>query len=158
MKKRVIKNIGRLVTGDIEHPLARADCIGIEGSRITYVGPEEGLGPGGEQDVIDAGGMTALPGLIDTHIHPAIGEYSPMQDISGYIGNYLHGGTTSMISNGEVLIPGQPRDRESIKALAIFAAKCYQNHRPAGVKVQGGTLLLGDGFTEADFARYQEKG
>ncbi|MGI5901483.1 MAG: hypothetical protein ACOX7U_03280 [Desulfitobacteriia bacterium] len=44
MTKTIIKNIGQFVTGDINQPLLKADCIVIEGSQITYVGLESNLG------------------------------------------------------------------------------------------------------------------
>ena len=47
-----------------------------------------------------------LPGLADGHVHPAFGERTPTQDAIGWIGNYLHGGTTSMVSAGELHTPG----------------------------------------------------
>lgn len=158
MERTLIKNVGTLVTGDIGSPLAEADAILIEGSHISYVGMTGNLESSEYERVIDAAGMTLLPGLIDSHIHPAIGEYTPMQNMIGYIGSYLHGGTTTMISNGEVLLPGQPRGVDGLKALAIFAAQSYQNYRPSGVKVRGGTLLLREGFSEEDFAELSRLG
>lgn len=158
MSKVLIKNIGKVVTGDIFKPTAEANCIVTEGSSIVYVGMESDLKTNSFDVVIDASGMTAIPGLIDSHVHPVFGDYTPKQNASGYIANYLHGGTTSMISNGGQQIPGRPRDVAGLKALAVLAAKSYQNFRPAGVKVHGGTLLLEEGFSEEDFAEVSREG
>ena len=58
-------------TADRTAPIATA--LAVTGDRIVYVGDEQGIaewiGPGTR--VIDAGGHTVLPGLIDTHIHAA---------------------------------------------------------------------------------------
>lgn len=46
--------------------------VEIENGRITGVGP--GLGSGSGKRVVDASGMTVLPGLIDCHVHVTWGE------------------------------------------------------------------------------------
>ena len=55
-----------------------ATALAISGDKIIYVGDEQGvtewIGP--NTRVIDAGGNTVLPGLIDTHIHAAEGALS----------------------------------------------------------------------------------
>ena len=60
---------GRLVTFDPDHP--RASALAIGGGRILAVGDETEIrdlaGPGTK--VIDAGGGTVLPGVIDSHVH-----------------------------------------------------------------------------------------
>ena len=55
---------------------------------------------------VDAKGNAVLPGIVDGHIHPVFGEWTPTQDTIGWIGNYVHGGTTSMVSAGELHLPG----------------------------------------------------
>lgn len=35
-----------------------------------------------------------------------LGEWTPTQDAIGWVGNYLHGGTTTMVSAGELHAPG----------------------------------------------------
>ena len=74
--------------------------------------------------------MTLTPGLIDSHTHPAIGDYTPRLNAVGWIEHYLHGGITSMISLGELHVPGRPHDPAGVKALAILASKCYRNMPP----------------------------
>ena len=50
-----------------------ATAIAVAGDKISYVGDEQGIAEwiGPATRVIDAGGHTVLPGLIDTHIHAA---------------------------------------------------------------------------------------
>ena len=50
----------------------------------------------------DLGDVTVMPGLVDGHIHPTFGEWTPAQNSVGWIHNYLHGGTTSMVSGAEM--------------------------------------------------------
>ena len=153
--RTLITNIGTLVTGDIDAPIADADSILIEDGRIAAVGrgltPDAGSADGPTQ-LIDAKGTTALPGLIDSHAHPVFGDYTPRQQMSNFIESGLHGGVTSVISAGEVHLPGRPKDVIGLKALAIVAAKAYGNFRPAGVKVRAGAPILELGLEEHDFA------
>lgn len=150
MASILIRNIGTLVTGKLESPLRAADSIFIDHGKIEAIGV--GLSPAADQ-VIDANGITAIPGLIDSHSHPSIGEFTPAQNTIGWITNYMHGGVTALISAGELHMPGLPLppDARTAVALAVLTKKCYDNQRPSGVKVQAGTLLLVPGLTEKDF-------
>jgi enamidase len=152
--RTLIANIGTLVTGDIDAPIANADSILIEDGRIAAIG--RGLtadaGAGGPAQVIDAKGTTAIPGLIDSHAHPVFGDFTPRQQMSNFIESGLHGGVTTVISAGEVHLPGRPKDIVGLKALAIVAAKAYGNFRPGGVKVRAGAPILELGLEEHDFA------
>jgi len=150
MSSLLIKNIGTLVTGKLENPLKQADSIFIKDGFIQAIG--NGLNQGADQ-AIDANGITAIPGLIDSHSHPSIGEYTPAQNSLGWITNYMHGGVTSLISAGELHLPGLPLppDARTALSVAIVTKRCYDNLRPSGVKVHAGTLLLVPGLTEKDF-------
>ena len=152
--RTLITNVGVLVTGDIDAPIADADSILIEDGRIAAIG--RGLTPdagsGGPAQLIDAKGATAFPGLIDSHAHPVFGDFTPRQQTSNFIESGLHGGVTTVISAGEVHLPGRPKDVVGLKALAIVAAKAYGNFRPAGVKVRAGAPILELGLEERDFA------
>ena len=154
-----IINIGTIVTGDIDAPVATGDTVVVRDGLIAYVGEADNA-PAVKDDetVIDAAGATLAPGLIDNHIHPAAGDYSPRQRVLDFIDSCLHGGVTSMISAGEPHYPGRPRDRVGAKALAIVGAKSYANARPGGVKVTGGALILERGLTEADFDEMADAG
>jgi enamidase len=149
--RTLISNIGTVVTGDIHAPIADADSILIEDARISAVGRGLDLGVGDGQ-VIDAKGTTAFPGLIDSHAHPVFGDFTPRQQTMNFIESGLHGGVTTVISAGEVHLPGRPKDVVGLKALAIVAAKAWDALRPAGVKVHGGAPILELGLEEHDFA------
>src|SRR5437870_11068188 len=61
--KTLIKNIGLIVSGDIERPLVEGDSIAIADGRIVAVG--KGLEDQADT-VIDAKGSAVIPGLIDS--------------------------------------------------------------------------------------------
>jgi enamidase len=157
MSSIVIKNIGTLVTGKLEDPLRNADSIYIEDGLVRAIG--NGLKHKADQS-IDANGITAIPGLIDSHSHPSIGEYTPAQNSLSWITNYMHGGVTALISAGELHLPGLPLppDARTALSVAIVTKRCYDNLRPSGVKVHAGTLLLVPGLTEKDFDEIQALG
>jgi enamidase len=146
-----INNIGRIVSGDLQQPFMDGDSVIIHQGRIAEVGYQGQMSSGDIEQVIDAGGCMLWPGLIDSHFHPVIGDFTPRQLALDYIDSCLHGGVTSMISAGEVHIPGRPKEAAGLKALAILAAKTFENARPAGVKVLGGGLILAPDMVEADF-------
>ncbi len=154
----MIKNIGTLVSGDIFKPLIEADAVVIEGGLIQSIGKEKELDLKGVDQVIDAGGMTLTPGLIDSHCHPVFGDFTPRQKMLDFIESSLHGGVTTAISAGEVHLPGRPKDVAGTKALAILAAKSFANARPAGVKVLGGSIILEPGLQEKDFEELAREG
>jgi imidazolonepropionase-like amidohydrolase len=150
MASLLVKNIGTLVTGKLENPIRQADSIFVRDGVVQAIG--NGLIQPADQ-VIDANGITAIPGLIDSHSHPSIGEYTPAQNSLSWITNYMHGGVTALISAGELHLPGLPLppDARTALSVAIVTKKCYDNLRPAGVKVHAGTLLLVPGLSEKDF-------
>ena len=150
MPSILIKNIGTLATGDLKSALRSADSIFIDDGVVKEIG--SGISRNADR-VIDADGITAIPGLIDSHSHPSIGEYTPAQNTLGWITNYMHGGVTALISAGELHLPGLPLppDARTALSVAIVTKKCYDNLRPSGVKVHAGTLLLVPGLVEKDF-------
>ena len=158
MPKLMIKNIGTLVSGDLSRPLLEADAILVEGGMIQAVGREKDLDPKGVDQVMDVGGMTVTPGLIDSHCHPVLGDFTPRQKMLDFIESSLHGGVTTVISAGEVHLPGRPKDVAGTKALAILAAKSFAAARPGGVKVLGGALILEPGLQEKDFEELAREG
>ncbi len=76
-----------------------------------------------------------MPGLIDSHVHPVFGDWTPRQNQLGWIESCLNGGVTTMISAGEVHLPGRPKDVVGVKALAITAQRAFDGMRAAGVGV-----------------------
>lgn len=149
--RTLITGIGQIVSGDIEAPLIDGDSILIVDGRIDAVG--HGVADNDDVDtVIDARGTTVMPGLIDSHAHPTIGDFTPRQRTIDFIESELHGGVTTVISAGEPHVPGRPKDVVGVKALAIAVAKAYAGFRPGGVKVQAGAPILEQGLVQADFA------
>jgi len=128
--KTLIRNIGQIVSGDIAAPLLDGDTIAIEHDKIVAVG--RGL-DGDADTVIDARGTTVVPGLIDSHCHPVFGDFTPRQRTIDFIESGLHGGITTMISAGEVHLPGRPKDIVGLKALAIVAARLVRAATSTGV-------------------------
>jgi len=156
--RTLIRNLGQVVSGDVAAPLFDADEILIEDGRIAAVGRRLGDAAGPLDQVIDAKGTTAIPGLIDSHVHPVFGDFSPRQRTIDFIESGLHGGVTTAISAGEVHLPGRPKDVVGLKALAIVAARSYANARPAGVKVHAGAPIPELGLEEHDFAEMAAAG
>lgn len=154
----VIKNIATLVSGDIKNPILKANTIVIEDGKIAKIGDESILQGLNVETVIDANGTTVTPGLIDSHVHPVLGDFSPRQSILSYIESSLHGGITTMISAGEPHTPGRPKDALGTKSLALVCHKSSQNVRPAGVKLHGGAIILEKGLVENDFKDLAKEG
>lgn len=151
MNDHVLINIGTLLSGKLDAAtIDDADAVLVQDGRIAAIGATADLRD--DAPVIDVRGATVMPGLIDDHVHPVIGDYTPRQNQSQYLEGYVHGGVTSMVSAGEVHTPGRPKDREGTKALAILAHKAFANLRPLGAKVHAGALLLEEGLTEQDFS------
>src|SRR3984893_12102798 len=81
------------------------------------------VGRGLDEDadtVVDARGSTVVPGLIDSHCHPVFGDFTPRQRTIDFIESGLNGRITTMISAGEVHLPGRPKDIVGLKALAVW--------------------------------------
>jgi enamidase len=149
--KLVIRNIGLLLSGDLEHPILDADVVVAVGDRIVAVGKEKQVDTSGATVAVDAKGTALAPGLIDSHVHPVCGDWTPRQNQVGWIDSYLHGGVTTMVSAGEVHTPGRPKDVIGLKAMAIFAQRAFQAFRPGGVKIYAGAPVLEHGMVEDDF-------
>src|ERR687893_2537728 len=149
--KVAIVNLGRIVSGDWRDPFAAGDTILCEDGRIAQVGTASAAAVDAADVVIDADGMTAIPGLIDSHVHVTFGDYTPRQRTVGYLESYLHGGVTTAISASEVHVPGRPRDVEGVKALALAAQRCFAAYRPGGMRVMAGSVILEPGLRASDF-------
>jgi enamidase len=154
----LIRNIGAIVSGDVDEPVTAGDAIVVRDDMIVSVGDEAGADATGIATVIDAAGATVMPGLCDNHTHPVLGDYTPRQRQADFIDSYLHGGVTTMISAGEPHTPGRPTDPAGVKALAILAHASFANLRPSGVKVHAGAVLLEPGLTQADFREMAASG
>jgi enamidase len=156
--KTAIVNLATIVTGDWREPTLAGDSIVMIDGKISEIGSVSAASVETCDVVIDAGGATAIPGLIDSQIHNTFGDYTPRQKTVGFLESYVHGGTTTAISASEVHVPGRPKDPEGVKALAVAAMKCFEHYRPGGMKVHAGSIILEPGLTEADFAEVAAKG
>jgi enamidase len=147
----VIRNIGLLLSGDLENPILDADTVVAVDGKIAAVGKEKDLDTEGATSVIDAKGTALAPGLIDSHVHPVAGDWTPRQNQLGWIDSSMHGGVTTMISAGEVHTPGRPKDVVGVKAMAIFAQRTFTAFRPGGVRIHAGAPVIEHGMVEEDF-------
>ena len=150
--RSAVVNLERILTGDLSQPEIAGDTILIANGVIQAIGFQAELDIGTFATVIDARGLTAAPGLIDTHAHVVFGDWTPRQNTLGWIESYMQGGVTSMMSASEVHLPGRPTDPVGVKALAIAAQRAYSRYRPGGVKVHAGSVILEPGLTASDFA------
>ena len=152
----LIKNIGEFFTGDIARPQAAVTSLLVDGNTIAALDPP----PDTKADaVLDVGGSAVMPGLVDGHVHPVFGEWTPTQDTIGWIGNYLHGGTTTFISACELHVPGLDYENltpDLVTSLAVVTAATTGRVRWSGARVHAGTVILVPGMTEAHFDRLAE--
>jgi enamidase len=153
-----ITNIGTIVSGDWRAPLVPGDTIITQDAKIASVGAAPASAVGGCDVVIDAGGATAIPGLIDSHVHVTFGDYTPRQQTVGYLESYVHGGVTTAISASEVHVPGRPRDADGVKALAVAAHKSFEHYRPGGMKVHAGSVILEPTLNGNDLGEIAKQG
>jgi enamidase len=156
--KTAVVNLGTIVTGDWREPAASGDSILMADGKIVSVGVASASAVESCDVVIDADGATAIPGLIDSHVHVTFGDYTPRQQTVGFLESYLHGGTTTAITACEVHVPGRPKDPAGVKALAVAAHKCFEQYRPGGMRVHAGSIILEPGLTEADFEEVAKQG
>ena len=156
--KVVIRNIGLMLSGDLARPILDADTVVSEKGVITAVGHARDCDMERADVTVDARGSALCPGLIDSHVHPVFGDWTPRQNQIGWIESYLNGGVTSMVSAGEVHLPGRPRDIVGVKALAITAQRAFSNFRSGGVKLHAGAPTIEQGMEESDFADLAKAG
>ena len=156
--KLVIRNVGLMLSGALERPILDADALVAIDGKITAVGRAKDLDLDNAAVTIDAKGTALAPGLIDSHVHPVAGDWTPRQLQVNWIDSCLHGGVTTMISAGEVHMPGRPKDIVGVKALAIATQRMFEAFRPSGVKVHGGAPVIEMGMEESDFAELAKAG
>ncbi len=157
-KRLVVRNVGLMLSGDLANPILDADTVVADGGRIAAVGRENDVDTANADTVVDAKGTTLSPGLIDSHVHPVFGDWTPRQNQLNWIDSFLNGGVTTMVSAGEVHLPGRPKDIVGLKALAVTAQRAFANFRPGGVKVHAGAPVIEQGMVEEDFKELAEAG
>lgn len=156
--KLVIRNIGMILSGKMEEPILDGDCVLAIDGKISAIGAEKDIDCEGADIEVDAHGVTIAPGLIDSHVHPVVGDYTPRQQQLHWIDSTLHGGVTTLISAGEVHMPGRPKDIVGLKAMSIAAQRWYENFRPSGMKVMAGAPVIEQGMVEEDFKEMADAG
>jgi enamidase len=85
-------------------------------------------------------------------------DFSPRQNVLGWVESYMHGGVTFMMSACEVHQLGRPSDPAGVKALALTAQRTWANYRPGGVKAFGGSVICEPGLTRGDLAEIFDAG
>lgn len=152
---------GCIVSGDFEGPVVDgADTVVSRGGVISAVGRREDLQDeiAAAEVVVDANGATIAPGLIDSHCHVVLGDYTPRQKTVDFLASYVHGGITSVVSPGEIHAQGRPHSAVGVKALAIAAKTCFENFHPGGMTVHAGAVVLEPTLRDSDFAELQAAG
>ena len=145
MSTLAVVGAGTVLSGDHHSPLiADADTVVTEDGVIVAVGKRRDLAAlvDTAEVVIDANGSTVAPGLIDSHCHVVLGDYTPRQKTVDFLASYVHGGITSVVSPGEIHAQGRPHDATGVKALAIAAMSCFRNFHPGGMTVHAGSVVL----------------
>lgn len=134
----ILYNVGEMLSGRLDSPTLNADSLVIADGRIVSFEKEPSQSP---YLSIDCKEMVVAPGLVDTHIHPTIGDYGTKQQSVGYLERMVHGAVTHAVSAGEVHVPGRV-GADSALAIALAAYMSFKNYGPLGIKVHGGGLLL----------------
>src|SRR6202163_1069203 len=93
--KLVIRNIWLVLSGAMEQPILDSDTIVAENGMITAIGRAGDIDAECATTTIDANGTTVAPGLIDSHVHPVAGDWTPRQNQIGWTDSFLHGGVTT---------------------------------------------------------------
>ncbi|MFJ3776284.1 amidohydrolase family protein [Streptomyces sp. NPDC090075] len=156
-----VTGAGTVLSGDIAAPVViGADTVVCDDGVITAVGSHDELADLVESadQVLEAAGSTLAPGLIDSHCHVVLGDYTPRQKTVDFLASYVHGGITSVVSPGEIHAPGRPHHAAGVKALAIAARSCFENFRPGGMRVHAGAVVLEPVLRPEDFAELQQAG
>lgn len=160
MTSLAIRDIGTLLTGRLDQPVIDADALLCEDGRVAAIGREADLRERLDAAAVrlDAHGSTVAPGLIDSHCHVVLGDYTPRQKTVDFLASYVHGGITSVISPGEIHAPGRPHSAVGVTALAIAAKTCFDNFHPGGMTVHAGSVVLEPTLNAEHFAQLRDAG
>ncbi len=158
MTTTVIHDIGTLLSGDLHAPTIDADAVVVVDDTITQIGSLAEVDTVDADVRLDAAGATVAPGLIDSHCHVVLGDYTPRQKTVDFLASYVHGGITSVISPGEIHAPGRPHSAEGVTALAIAARTCFDGFHPGGMTIHGGSVVLEPTLRPEHFAQLQACG
>ena len=101
MATLAITNASTILSGDLGQPvIAGADTVICRDGTIAAIGTGRALADQiqAAERVVDAHGSTVAPGLIDSHCHVVLGDYTPRQKTVDFLDSYVHGGITSVVS------------------------------------------------------------
>ena len=90
MTSLLIVNTGGIVTGDLDTPRRSVTSTYVEDGLVAELDSRRS----NADTIVDARGLLVTPGLIDTHVHPTFGDFTPTQNSIGWMRAYLHGGVT----------------------------------------------------------------
>ena len=158
MNRTIIRNIGKIVTGDCDNPILNGDTICVEGSKIAFIGAEADAPKAGYTLDVDANGLTVCPGVIDAHAHPPLSNYLSNYKAYDWVDNYAAAGITSLVSVGGVRYPGAAKDAPSAMVQALCAKNVWDNYHPSFAKVHANAVMLHKGMTEDDFIQLASNG
>ena len=158
MSSLALINVGPIISGDLEKGLLEGDTVLVESGLFSQIGDSQSVDTSSVDVVVDVKGAAIAPGLIDSHVHIVLGDWTPRQNALGWIESYMHGGVTGMMSASEVHLPGVPKDPLGVKSLAITAHRSFTAFRPGGVKVYAGSVIFQPGLTDADFEEMADAG
>lgn len=156
MGSTLLTGCGTILSGDLAQPVLDGNSVRIEGERIVDIG--EDLDPGDAEIVVDLDGGTVIPGLVDSHSHPVVGDFTPRQNTLGWTSRALHGGVTSLVSAGETHWPGRQKDGAEAVAICRAALLTSRERIPGCARVFGGALLLDVGVDERAIVELHESG
>src|SRR5262245_5252340 len=88
--KVVIRNVGLMLSGDIDQPILDADTIVVHDGVIGAVGREKDCDIGNPRVEIDCRKTAVAPGLIDSHVHPVFGDWTPRQSQLNWIDSTMN--------------------------------------------------------------------
>lgn len=109
MSSIVIKNIGTILSGDIDNPILKGDTIVVTDGKIAAVGGAEVADGIEAEKVIDAAGSTVTPGLFDTHVHTSLGDYAHRQFASNFIEGSCTAASPPLFPPARSIRPAAPR-------------------------------------------------
>jgi imidazolonepropionase-like amidohydrolase len=137
---------GRILDGYGGPPIENGVIL-ISGERITAVGPASAVQVPPGARVVDANGMTVMPGLIDMHVHLQIlghGDYKRWNDLYGARNadlvmpiaarQLLHAGVTSARDLGapleDIIAVKRKIERNEIPGPRLFVSGPFIQHAP----------------------------
>ena len=118
-----IRNIGTLISGKVDDPVLDATAILATDGVITKIGGEDIFEGLSVDQMIDANGTTVTPGLLDSHVHPVLGDFTPRQNTLGFMdsGSWR---CSTMISAGTILRARSERNKSIGACLSQKLTKC----------------------------------